>query len=169
MKLLTVLSVLQVAAITALFLKLTALERSITASTLAQSNTVEGELSARSLASTAPVISQPATQPNQEQIRSIVREELATALLPFASPQASPQSSTVTGLADNNGQEEKEYQIQLEIAMDEVDYYVSQGSISDKEMSDLQMQLVKLDQSGRKKVMRKLVQALNSGDLEGRL
>ena len=166
MKFLATLSVLQFAAIAALLFKFVSLESSMDALAIAQSNTAIRE-SATSLALAVPITSQATARPSEEQLRNIVREELAAALLAFPTPQTSQQSPTVALRADSEARRESEYQ--RELVENKIDDYVTQGSISDQEMSDLQMQLVKLDHSGRKLVLRKLTKALNSGDLEGRL
>jgi hypothetical protein len=51
----------------------------------------------------------------------------------------------------------------------QLEYYVSIGSISNAEMQRLQMDIAKLDAKGRTEMLRELTRALNSGRLEGQL
>lgn len=159
MKLLTVLSVLQIAVISALLFKIYALEKNLNALTLAQYVAADTGQVAPPVVSSDTVAKQAATQADPAQLRSIVREEIAAALLSF-SPVA---------VADGDDQKSQDYQNELKNLEDELDYYISRGAISDQEMSALQMQMARLDQSGRKQIMRKLVRSLNSGELSGRL
>ena len=166
MKIFTVLfSVLQIAVIVAVLLKLDTLDQNIAVLIRTQSSLASSKLPPSSLATTTPTVNQPDTQASQEQIRIVIREELATALLP-ASPE---QPSTLARHLDSRYQDEGEHQDQLENVSDQIDYHMRQGAISDQEMSALQIELTTLDQVGRNLMMRKLVKALNSGDLKGRL
>lgn len=166
MKFLTVLSVLQIAVITALLLKVYALDKNLTALMLAQSGAVDTGLVDLPVASSNTVANQAA---EQAQLRTILREEIAAALLSFSPKAVSQQSSVVASAASGGDQKTEDYQNELEVLEAELDYYITRGAISDREMSALQMQMARLDQSGRKQIMRKLVRSLNSGELSGRL
>lgn len=48
----------------------------------------------------------------------------------------------------------------------QVDYYTSVGSISDQQMAQLQMDIAKLDKSGRKEILSRIVRAINAGELD---
>ena len=168
MKLLTVFSMLQIAVIIALLLKVIALDKNLTELALAHSGLADTGLATLSVADNSPVANEPVLQPDPEQLRTIVREEIASALLPFSTAELSRKSSSTATDANEDSEENQDYQNELKILEDELDYYISQGSISDQEMAALQLQLARLDQSGRKHIMQKLVRALNSGDLSGR-
>ena len=58
---------------------------------------------------------------------------------------------------------------QRDFVLGKLDYYSSVGSISSAEMAQLQMEIVKLDESGRTEMMSRLNRALNSGALKGNL
>ena len=166
MKIFTVLfSLLQIAVIVAVLFKLDTLDQNIAELVRAQSNLASNELPPSPLAMTTPAVNQSDTQPSQEQIRIVIREELSAALL-TAFPE---QPSIQAGRLNSRYQDESEHQNQLENVSDQIDYHMRQGAISDQEMSALQIELTTLDQAGRNLMMRKLVRALNSGDLKGRL
>lgn len=163
MRFLTLLSVLQIAAIIALLIKTGSLERIV--SDLGSNQLVIGDI--QSLGRNSPA-ALPPLQLDETQIRNIVREELSAALEPF-SVQHSPQQTAMAPTTEQRDvQQAKDYQYQLEIVSGEIDYYLSRGSISEQEMSALQLQLAALDQPGRKQMMRKLLKAMNSGELDGR-
>jgi hypothetical protein len=168
MKFLTVLSVLQLAAITVLSFKLVAVERSIDASMLTSSSPADTTLDTRAPAGSAAMATPATIGPNLEQLRNIVREELATALSTFT-PASPTHTVTVAHPTDSSSKQAPDYQYPLAVVASEIDYHVSQGFISGPAMIDLQKQFATLDQSGRKQMMRKLVKALNSGDLKGQL
>jgi hypothetical protein len=50
-----------------------------------------------------------------------------------------------------------------------VDDYIQTGVISESEMARLQSDIARLDPAARRAAMQKLVRALNSGALDGRL
>ena len=99
---------------------------------------------------------------DEERLRQIVREELAAHSSrssrqdPATAPDARPSDAT----GDPSQREHVEQQI---------DYYVGLGQISDNDMQRLQAGIVKLDIGARRQMMSKLVRALNSGELKGRL
>jgi multidrug resistance efflux pump len=50
-----------------------------------------------------------------------------------------------------------------------IEAYSAAGSITDSQMQELQAEIAKLDEASRRQMMSKLVRALNSGDIKGRL
>ena len=58
---------------------------------------------------------------------------------------------------------------QRDFVLGKLDYYSSVGSISSAEMAQLQMEIAKLDESGRTEMMSRLNRPLNSGALKGNL
>ena len=161
MKTMTALVALQFVAVVVLLFKL---------------SSVETEISSSMIASIAPnqvvaenAVSKPPVYGNEEQLRKVIREELASALqsLPVARPSPVPEVSPDT--RDNRRQDEADHQYQLELVQNQLDNYASQGTISEGKMADLQMQIAKLDESGRRMMLRELTKMLNSGDLKGRL
>ena len=61
-----------------------------------------------------------------------------------------------------------EQQYQFERVGQQIEYFSSVGHITDTEMGNLQTEIARLDQAGRREMLRKLTQALNSGAIEGR-
>ena len=51
----------------------------------------------------------------------------------------------------------------------DLDYYVSKGSISEAEMAEFQQKMARLPAEQRAQMRRKLTKAISSGDVEGRL
>ena len=170
MKVLTVLFVLQIAAISALFFKFNDLESHMSSQALADVSVANRE-SHRAPSPRAVEPSDVTLKPaNMEQLRGMVREELTAALqsVELGKQPAQRMSSTPAQLTDYQ-RSDAEYAHEREIAQNEIAYFVSRGSISESEMAGLQIQISKLDQAGRKEMLRELAKALNSGDLEGRL
>lgn len=99
---------------------------------------------------------------DEKLLRRIVREELAAqlSLLPASDEDA---VETHDPILEAEQQEQRE-QVEQDIA-----YYIGVGKISDAEMRSLQADISRLDKEGQKQMLSRLVQALNSGELEGRL
>jgi len=100
--------------------------------------------------------------PDEGRIRQIIREELrshlkVTAAPPQASAEFAPEPVSPA-----------EYEYRLQAVMQELDYHIKQGEISDMDMTRFQGEIARLDEDGRRQMLRLLVQALNSGELEGR-
>lgn len=170
MKILTVLGVLQIAAIAALFFKFNALESSMDSLSMATVPVANREPQTPAPSRAVPPSDSGLTPANIEQLRRVVREELASTLQSVVFPEQSAQhTSTAPGQQASNQRTDSEYDYGREIVQNEIDYFVSRGRISEAEMTGLQMQIGKLDQAGRKEMLRELVKVLNSGDLEGRL
>jgi hypothetical protein len=51
--------------------------------------------------------------------------------------------------------------------MQNLDSYIEQGEISDLDMANLQGEISRLDNDGRRQMLSLLTQALNSGELDG--
>jgi hypothetical protein len=56
----------------------------------------------------------------------------------------------------------------VEHVSQQIDYFVSVGSITSSEMSRLQSDIARLAGAERERLLRKVVAALNSGQLKGR-
>lgn len=50
-----------------------------------------------------------------------------------------------------------------------IDAYSAAGSITDSQMQELQAEIAQLDEASRRQMMSRLVRALSSGDIKGRL
>jgi hypothetical protein len=95
---------------------------------------------------------------DEERLRAVIREELAR-LEPRgdAPPAVAPPRNPS---ADRQRRESIEQRIEA---------YSAAGSITDSQMQELQAEIAKLDEASRRQMMSKLVRALNSGDIKGRL
>ena len=97
----------------------------------------------------------------EERLRAIIREELArlqsTAQV-NASPAAAPSPRNPAIDADRR-----------EAVAQQIEIYRGVGAITDAQMQELQVEIAQLDVTGRKEMMSKLMRALNSGEIKGRL
>ena len=96
---------------------------------------------------------------DEERLRTVIREELARLQVEGAGAPPAVASKPRNPSVDRQRRDAIEQRI---------DAYSSVGSITDAEMTELQAEIAKLDESGRKQMMSKLIRALNSGDIKGR-
>jgi hypothetical protein len=110
-----------------------------------------------SSASLAPA-SGAASSVGEERLRAIVREELARLQSGNASSsvEAQPRNPSVDGQ-------------QREAVAQQIEGYRGAGTITDAQMQELQTNIAQLDEASRKQMMSKLIRALNSGEIKGRL
>ena len=107
----------------------------------------------------ASTVAPAAPSVDEERLRAVIREELAQLdVRGDAPPALAPPPRNAS--ADRQRREVIEQRIEA---------YGAAGSISDSQMLELQAEIAKLDESSRKQMMSKLVRALNSGDIKGRL
>lgn len=66
-------------------------------------------------------------------------------------------------------QETAESALQHNLVHEEIDLYIDRGRISNAEMAVLQSEIARLAPTERVQAMRRLVAAINAGDLQGRL
>ncbi len=169
MKIVIILCTLQIAVVAGLLFKLDQLETKVSDLALRQASINATRLGGIPPQDSTSATPQPDMQAVASLLRGIVKEELDFALITLSKPQTPRLATTAPALARVEEQADPEYQYQLEVMSAEIDNYVSRGSISDAEMADLHMQLARLDDNDRKQMMRKLVRAMNSGGLKGRL
>jgi len=162
MKIVTVLVLLQTGVLLLLFGKIVSIEDEMTLATPGEKNTsVTDDLAgtqSQSFSSDAYLY------PNEDRLRNIIREELSAELNRESEPDQQTAPVVAAGSMDTT---EMEYQ-QAQVAQ-QLDTYVSVGSISDADMQKLQMDIAKLDDAGRTEMLRELSRAFNSGRLRGRL
>jgi hypothetical protein len=104
-----------------------------------------------------------------EQIRAIIREELGEWLAAFSNERPVGTSSSDSAPAAHGRRAAAGDPGQTEEVAHALDYYVSVGRISDAEMGRLKSDIARLPDPERRRMLAKLVGALNSGQLEGRL
>lgn len=96
---------------------------------------------------------------DEDRLRAIIREELAQLRVERdAPPQVAPRPRDRS--ADLQQRANVEQQIES---------YRGSGAITEAQMQDLQADIAQLDDATRKQMMSKLIRALNSGDIKGRL
>lgn len=98
-------------------------------------------------------------------LRQIIQEELRSHLGQMDLNGSQQEAQPPTG-RDVDG---AEVAAQRDFVLGQLDYYSSVGSISSAEMAQLQMEIAKLNESGRTEMMSRLNRALNSGVLKGNL
>ena len=122
--------------------------------------------------SASPAISEPDTPGraqgsaplgDEEHLRNIIREELAQ--LRVRPTQATNGSAKLSARSHDDPAAHS----QQELIAQQIETYKAVASITDEQMQELQTGIAQLDAAGRRQMMGKLVQALNSGELKGRL
>lgn len=114
---------------------------------------------------------------NAREIESIVRDTVRSELRRLDDPGHAdtvsdptvPTPSVTSVREPNDPRRIEEIRIQHRIVAEELDHFIQQGRISRTEMSALQIEIGKLPPEGRIAAMRRLVAALNSGELKGQL
>jgi hypothetical protein len=102
--------------------------------------------------------------PDEAQLRRVIREELAAAAgSPDSVPDLHPADAGPRPTVSSDAQ------AHVELVNRHVDDYIRAGAISDSEMVLLQSEIATLDPAARTAAMQKLVRAMNSGALDGRL
>jgi hypothetical protein len=102
-----------------------------------------------------------ASSVGEERLRAIVREELAR----LQSSAQGNASSSVEAQPRNPSVDVH----QREAVAQQIEAYRGAGTITDEQMQELQTNIAQLDEASRKQMMSKLIRALNSGDIKGRL
>jgi len=101
---------------------------------------------------------------NEDRLRQVIREELSAQYDGKLGLGSQVDPEIVSSAA-----EEAKIEYQREFVSQQLEYFASVGSISDTDMQKLQADIAKLDDVGRKEMLRKLTRSLNSGRIEGRL
>ena len=96
----------------------------------------------------------------EARLRNVIREELTRL-------QAQPLQRTRLP-ATGRARTESDARLSQELAQ-QIETYRAIGTITDEQMQELQTGIVQLDPSSRRELMSKLIQALNSGEMKGRL
>ena len=162
MKTLTILSLVQTGILLVLLGKIVLFEEETTVARHAEANTlVSDELTSTQSQSNS---SDTSNYVNEDRLRQIIREELA------AQPDGGiGPAKQVDAVFASDSTDKAENQYQREQVAQQLNYHTSVGSISNAEMQKLQGEITKLDEASRTEMLRELIRALNSGQLEGRL
>lgn len=97
-------------------------------------------------------------------LRAIIREELAAHFVIGSEPAGLADTAI-----DSQPKNKPANPYQRDLVEQQLDYYASIGQITQKQMEELQSQIAQLDKDSRQEMLRKLVQAMNSGSIDGRL
>ena len=160
-KLIILLGAAQTILLLTLLIKVIGLERSIEVEAKAEQPTVTEETTANDDVAGQPVISTQSL--SEKRLRQIVREEVGSQLKEFSASLTQPAN-----VEEFEPISAAEYQYRLEATMQHLDYYIGEKEISDIDMANLQGEIARLDDEGRRQMLSPLTQALNSGELEGR-
>ena len=101
---------------------------------------------------------------DEERLRRVIREELAQQ----HNRPASGHDTSAAQSAPPRAATAADLQRRDDIAQ-RIEAYAAMGAISDTQMMELQTDIARLDPASRRQMMSRLVRALNSGDLKGRL
>jgi hypothetical protein len=100
---------------------------------------------------------------DEERLRNIIKQELAQ-----LQAQSTVHGTATPAVVARPRNESVDRYRQEQIAQ-QIEAYQAAGSISEEQMQELQIGIAQLDAASRKQMMSKLIRALNSGDLKGRL
>ncbi len=159
-KILAALSLVQIAAIFFLYNMLVEIDDKITPTAAAGQNASTSDALASDLFRSYSHDS----YPDEERLRQIIREELGARL-----GDGSGRGQYAAPANASASIDPAEFEQRREGVAQQLEYYASVGTISDSDMQKLQGDIAKLDAAGRKAMLGKLTQALNSGRLDGRL
>lgn len=162
MKTLTILGLVQTVILLFLFGKIVLFEEKATVAAHAEQNTLVGD--ALTNTQSQSYSNDTYLYPNEDRLRQIIREELGAELDRRSDPDKQMDPVIASSSTDKT-----ETDFQRELVTQQLEYYSSVGSISDSEMQKLQMEIAKLDDTGRTEMLRELSRAINSGRLEGQL
>ena len=162
MRLLAALAGLQVVAILFLAGRVMTLDRDMDAiAAVLESQPVNPSVDASRAPAEPTAIQNP---PDEKLLRKVVREELSAQLERYATQQG---AASETDAPDPATEAERRYQ--RELVEQELEHYISQGTISELEIQHLEAEIAKLDKDGQREMLSRLSRAMNSGELEGRL
>jgi hypothetical protein len=102
--------------------------------------------------------------PDEEQLRLVIREELAAAAGSLGSEPGSRPADAGPGPTATS-----DARASVALVDRQVDDYIRAGAISQVEMAALQGEIAKLDPAAQRAAIAKLVRAINSGALAGNL
>jgi len=159
-KLIILLGAAQTILLLALLVKVIGLESSIAGGTAVPTTVMEEPITK------GDGLGQPVTgtdPTSEKKLRQIVREEVGSQLKEFGASLTQPAN-----IEESEPVSAAEYHYRLEAAMQHLDYYLGEKEISDIDMANLQGEIARLDDEGRRQMLSLLTQALNSGELEGR-
>ena len=162
MKTLTILGLVQTAILLFLLGKIGLFEEESTVAWPAEQNTLVSEdpTNTQSQSNSSDTY----TYPDEERLRQIIREELVAQLAALPGADSQKPATVAAGPID-----EAEYQYQFESVTQKLDLYVSVGSVSDIDMQNLLSEIMTLNEADRKQALSRLMRAMNSGALKGRL
>ena len=158
----TTIVMVQLVVIALIYVKLDAVERDVAAVKAAQHESVDP------VVALAPALQAPARSAedpqDEERLRRIIRQELSAQLQTQQQPGELPDPSIARAPAD-----QADYEYQRDQVVRQIDYYRSIGSISQAQMQSLQSDIAYLDPQDRQRMLNRLVQAMNSGEIDGNL
>jgi hypothetical protein len=107
----------------------------------------------------------PASTPDEERLRQVIREELSAQLA--AAPAAAGATRVAAApVAPRDADRDRQ---QRERVASQIEHYRSVGRISDTEMMDLQGEIALLDPASRREMLGKLSRAMNAQEIQGRM
>jgi hypothetical protein len=137
-------------------------ERAVTASAMAPARSVQPALPPM------PMAAGPRQHGNssidEENLRRIIREELESSRSQDSEPRHIAEAAMVS-----DPQMDLEYQRRSLVVDERLNYFGQVGQITPVEMSQLQAEIARLRPGDREEMLKRLVRAINSGAIDGRL
>ena len=115
-------------------------------------------------APTRPEVTESGRCLDEAELRRVIREELAAAAGAGVPAQGPPAPASAASSPAPPSSPDR-----VEFVNRQVDEYIRAGVISDSEMARLQSDIATLDPAARRAALQKLVRAMNTGALDGRL
>jgi hypothetical protein len=106
---------------------------------------------------------------NEQRLRDVIREELAQLQGEVHARVSHTQDSAARPAVTAQPRDDSARRAALDTAAQQFENYRAMGAISDAQMVELQAAIAKVDAAGRRQIMGRLIRALNSGELKGRL
>ena len=159
-KLIILLGAAQTILLLALLVKVVGLENSIAEERTGPTNVMEETIAKGAVRGQPDIGTHPISE---KRLRQIVREEVRSQLREFGASITQPAH-----IEEPDPVSDAEYEYRLEAAMQHLDYYIGENEISDIDMANLQGEIARRDDEGRRQMLSLLTRALNSGELEGR-
>ena len=103
------------------------------------------------------------TGPSADEIRAIIREEVAA----ISAQPATPTHRAANIQTEDKTQIAQTRRLKADVAQS-LDYYIGRGAINEIEMANLQMKIARLPTDEQKAMLNRLTEAMNSGELDGR-
>jgi len=161
MKFLIALTIAQTAFLGFLGVRVLEIDASVTASAATVSSAQMSE-KRNGLSPSAPVI---VKGPNAEEIREIIRQELAALSIDALAVAKQPSQPHASKVREDARSAADSARLQASLQQD-LDYHIGRGRMQSSDLAALELKMARLPARERTQALRRLAKAMNSGDLE---